>query len=94
MRPGRPKKLTFPIRRTEVVHGVPWPWTIEENTSVHCVQCGKKFLINYDTAYISRDLIGSEIEEIRCPFCTRRASVYHYFDEITRKQKKTISASR
>lgn len=94
MKPGRPKKLTFPIRRTEVVHGFSWPRIVEENTAVHCVRCGKKFLINYDTAYISRDQIGSEIEEVRCPFCTRRASIYHYFNEITRKQKKTISASR
>lgn len=88
MKPGRPKKLTFPIRRIEVVHGVSLERVVEENTAVNCVQCGLMFLINYDTACISRDEIGSDIQEVRCPFCGRRACIYHYYDQIEKKKKR------
>ena len=88
MKPGRPKRIAFPIRRIEVVHGMPLERVVEENTAVNCVQCGMQFLINRDTAYISRDEIGSDIQEVRCPFCNRRASIYHYYDQILKKKRK------
>ena len=90
MNAGRPKKVRFPIQRTEVAHGTPIVRTVEENTTVRCVQCGEKFLINYDTVYISRDEINSEVEMVRCPHCNRRASIYHFYDQIGEKPKKSI----
>ena len=88
MKTGRPKKVTFPIRRIEVVHGISLERVVEENTAVNCVQCGEQFLINYDTACITRDEIDSGIQEVRCPFCCRRACIYHYYDQIEKKKKR------
>ena len=34
MKAGRPKKVSFPIRRIEVVHGISIPRIVEENTAV------------------------------------------------------------
>lgn len=90
MNPGRPKKIRFPIQRTEVVHGTPIVRTVEENTAVRCVQCGELLLINQDTVYYSRDRMDSEVEMVRCPQCNRRASIYHFYDQIIEKPKKSI----
>ena len=87
MKPGRPKKLTFPIQRTEVWHGRDVKRSVEENTTVTCVRCGEMFLINYDTAHISRDAYGSDVPEVCCPRCGRRASIYHYYDRIVKGRR-------
>ena len=94
MKAGRPRKLSFPIRRVEVWHGADVHRSVEENTTVSCVTCGETFLINGDTAYISRDDQDSEIEMVRCPHCGRRASIYHYYDRIVRKKKSRSISSR
>jgi len=91
LRAGRPKRLTFPIRRVEVFHGNDVARSIEENTTVTCVRCGAMFLINYDTAYISRDAYDSNVPEVRCPQCTRRASIYHYYDRIVKGKRRRQS---
>ena len=88
MKAGRPKKVTFPIQRTEVVYGISIKRTVEEHTAVKCVRCGMTFLINADTVYISRDDLDSDIEMVRCPQCNRRACIYHYYDQIFAKRKK------
>ena len=87
MKAGRPRKISFPIQRIEVWHGADVKRSVEENTTVRCVQCNEIFLINGDTVYISRDEQNSEIEMVRCPHCGRRASIYHYYDRIVRKRK-------
>ena len=79
--PGR-KPVKFPIRRIEVFHGVSRVHTIEENTAVNCLMCGKRFLINRDTAFT---LPGpSNMPEIRCARCNYVAAVCHYYDQIRR----------
>lgn len=86
MRLGRPRKVVFPIQRIEVVHGMDILRTVEENTTVSCVQCGMTFLINRDTTYLSQD--GSGVQMARCPHCMRRASIYHYYDRIAKPKRR------
>ena len=93
MKPGRPKAVRFPIRRTEVVHGEDTVHTVEENTSVTCVQCGMPFRINRETAYVSRDEVDSQIEMVMCPICFRRVSIYHYYDQIPTPKPKKVGSS-
>ena len=92
MKAGRPKKVSFPIRRIEVVHGISIPRIVEENTAVRCVRCGMMILINADTVYISRDDLDSDIEIVRCPQCNRRACIYHYYDQIIANRKKPTAS--
>ena len=88
MKAGRPRKISFPIQRIEVWHGADVKRVIDENTTVRCVTCGETFLINGDTAYVSRDEIDSQVEMVRCPHCGRRASIYHYYDRVVRRKRK------
>lgn len=92
MRLGRPRQIRFPICRTEVYHGRDVPRTVEENTTVNCVQCGGKFLINRDTAYVSYD--ESLVEMVRCPRCGRRASIYHYYDRVVKRKHNSKGKGR
>ncbi len=93
MKPGRPKAVRFPIRRTEVVNGEETVRTVEEGTDVICVQCGMPFKISSDTAYVSRDEVGSQIEMVMCPICFRRASIYHYYDQLPKPKPKKVGSS-
>lgn len=88
MRLGRPRKVVFPIQRIEVVHGMDILRTVEENTTVNCVQCGMTFLINRNTTYLSQDDVDSRIQMVRCPHCMRRASIYHYYDRIAKPKRR------
>lgn len=93
MKPGRPKAVRFPIRRTEVVNGEETVRTVEDHTAVTCVQCGMPFEISRDTAYVSRDEVDSQIEMVMCPICFRRASIYHYYDQIPKPKPKKVGSS-
>ena len=82
MRTGRPRKVRFPIKRTEVMHGHARERTVDENAAVNCLRCGKRFLINQDTASILPGL--SDMPCIRCPRCNYRCSVCYYYDQVSR----------
>lgn len=80
MRIGSRKKVSFPIQRTEVYHGRSRVRTVHENTSVNCLLCGQRFLINRDTAFI---LPGpSDMPIVRCARCNYLAAVVYYYDQI------------
>ena len=66
---------------------------MEEYTAVTCVRCGMPFEISRNTAYISRDEIDSQIEMVMCPICFRRASIYHYYDQIPKPKPKKVGSS-
>lgn len=88
MKPGRPKGMKFPIRRTEVVYGRDLIRTVEEGSAVNCVLCGMPFKIDQTTTYYSRDEQDSQIEMVRCPHCGRRACIYHYYDQTEKLRKR------
>ena len=82
MRPGRRKIVRFPIERTEVMYGAARKRRVEENQSVNCLRCGRRFLINRDTAEIFPG--PSDMPVIRCPRCNYRAAVCYYYDQAAR----------
>ena len=87
--PGRPPKVTFPIIRIEVVHGVDYIRRVEENTTVKCVHCGQQFLINGDTAFRLRRSID-DTPYIRCPHCSSVAAVCYYYDQVKERRARNV----
>lgn len=81
--PGRPPRIQFPIRRTVVIGGRDREMLINENTTVYCVRCGEKFLVNGDTAFVRRTVLGDQ-EVVRCPKCGRIADAFYYLREPPR----------
>lgn len=80
MQIGCRKRVTFPIQRIEVSHGRSRVRTVEENQAVNCRMCGRRFLINRDTAFI---LPGpSDVPIVRCAHCNYYAAVIYYYDQI------------
>jgi len=51
---------------------------LENGAAVHCLRCGKKFLVNEDTAYLAGKY---DIPVLICPKeeCGYKASVLYYF---------------
>ena len=80
---GRPPKVSFPIRRTVVSHGLEHEMLIEENTTVHCVRCGASFLVNGDTVFLRRTMLD-DYPVVRCPKCNRTADAFYYLREPPR----------
>lgn len=91
--PGRPPKVTFPIRRTVVIHGNDREMVIQENQTVTCLRCSKPFLVNSDTAVIRKSCLDLN-EYVRCPNCGFIADAFYYLTDPplpkVRNQKQDI----
>ena len=86
MNQGRPKKVTFPIQRIEVMHGRSRVRTVEENQTVNCLMCGQEFSINRETTTILRG--PSDMPIVRCPLCRYYAAICYYYDRIPESKHK------
>ena len=86
MRSGRPRNVSFPIERTEVVHGRDQKRIVEENTAVNCLRCRSEFLINGDTTHVMLDYECDE-PVIRCPHCGYRVALYLYYAQTEKIQR-------
>ena len=67
----------YPITMDVIVQGMEERKTLEKNSSVKCLRCGKKFAVNEDTAFMLKE----DVPALICPReeCGYKASVLYYF---------------